>query len=636
MSARARGNPLFVEEIVRLLVDRGSLESQAGRWVATEQIAVDELPPSIDALLASRLDRLDRGERGALEAAAVCGETFWSGAVAEMSPGEDAKELGAALESLVSRGLTTPERSSFPGEVAFRFAHGLVRDAAYNGARKRRRAELHERFATWIGAHTEGRAGEHHETTGFHLERAYRYLTELAPANKHARLLGQQAGEQLGLAGRSALSRDASDTAADLFSRAVSVLEAGDPARPALQLGRGEALIAGGEYEDAAGVLEGVLQDADRVGLDDVVGRARLQRAWAALYLDRDSLERVRDELTDVRGALAERGDEAGLAESWIVAGWIEIGRGNSRASLEALAMALQHAKRSDDERLEARIRGGRCGSLMHGHGSRETTLREVNETLRWARQHGPRHILELSNLCQLAVLEAMGEHFDQARQRYREALATADELGVDYWRAIVHSMAAEVELLADDLAAAEREAATWFSLVETSDPLDASTSAAWLAEVRARLGLVDEAEQLLDFAELHGAGDDLDVQIRRRVTKAKVLAARGDATAAVCVARKAVAMAKKTDWLELRGDALSALSNAHRSNRELVAARQAASEALSEYTAKGDLASTRRVRHVLQSLSYGSRDLRGSAQRSVRLNLAGGAGDPDRRRRRP
>ena len=114
VTACARGNPLFVEEIVRLLVDRGSLESHAGRWVATEQIAVDELPPSIDALLASRLDCLDRGERGALEAAAVCGETFWSGAVAEMSPGEDAKELGAALESLVSRGLTTPERSSFP------------------------------------------------------------------------------------------------------------------------------------------------------------------------------------------------------------------------------------------------------------------------------------------------------------------------------------------------------------------------------------------------------------------------------------------------------------------------------------------------------------------------------------------
>ncbi|MBA2360076.1 MAG: AAA family ATPase, partial [Actinobacteria bacterium] len=168
----AEGNPLFVEQMLALAAD-------APR---------DAIPPSIQALLAARLDRLVPNERAVLERAAVIGREFTAGAVASLSGDEP---TASTLLSLVRRDLIQPDRSSIPGDDGFRFRHILIRDAAYLGLAKESRAGLHERYADWL----ERSAADLDEIVGYHLEQAFRYRQELGTADAE---LARRAGEQLG------------------------------------------------------------------------------------------------------------------------------------------------------------------------------------------------------------------------------------------------------------------------------------------------------------------------------------------------------------------------------------------------------------------------------------------------------
>src|SRR5881296_1787760 len=153
--ATSEGNPLFVGELVRMLVHDGALKREGDRWVAGVELAALEMPPTIQALLAARIERLRPEERTVLERAAVIGRQFSRAAVAHLLPGEVAN-LDARLESLRRSELIEPDAGWFLGEPALRFHHVLIRDAAYRRLLKNTRAELHGRFAEWV----EGRVGE--------------------------------------------------------------------------------------------------------------------------------------------------------------------------------------------------------------------------------------------------------------------------------------------------------------------------------------------------------------------------------------------------------------------------------------------------------------------------------------------
>src|SRR5207244_3585839 len=161
IAAAAEGNPLFVEQMAAMAAEEGVGEALA-------------VPPSIQALLAARLDRLDAAERAVIERAAVVGRGFWLGAVRDLAPPELRESVGAHLMALVRKELIRPDVSRFDREDAFRFKHVLIRDAAYDGMPKELRAELHERFAGWLEEHTAGHATELEEIVGYHLEQAYR------------------------------------------------------------------------------------------------------------------------------------------------------------------------------------------------------------------------------------------------------------------------------------------------------------------------------------------------------------------------------------------------------------------------------------------------------------------------------
>src|SRR5262249_19270196 len=178
----AGGNPLFISEMLAMAAEDAHVE----------------VPPTLTALLAARLDQLDVAERRVLERGSVEGELFHRGGVQALAP--DEREVTLRLAALVPRRLVRPDRAQVAGDDGYRFRHLLVRDGAYDALPKAVRADLHARFADWLDEH--GRSlVERDELVGYHLEQAAGYLGELA--QPHAEI-AERAALHLAAAGRRA------------------------------------------------------------------------------------------------------------------------------------------------------------------------------------------------------------------------------------------------------------------------------------------------------------------------------------------------------------------------------------------------------------------------------------------------
>ncbi len=219
----ADGFPLFVEELVAMLIEVGALRRENGRWVASDLSRIST-PGTIHALLAARLDRLSPEERALLERGSVEGQVFHRGAVVHLSPEAERSSVEDRLSELTLKELIQPESAVFAGEDAFRFHHLLLRDVAYESIRKEERAALHERFTAWLEAQAGERASEYDEILGYHLEQACHYHAELRADGAADGELAVRAAERLGSAGLRAQARGDWSAAASLLSRAVGLL----------------------------------------------------------------------------------------------------------------------------------------------------------------------------------------------------------------------------------------------------------------------------------------------------------------------------------------------------------------------------------------------------------------------------
>src|SRR6266540_108201 len=289
----AEGNPLFLEELLAALVEEGRLRREDGRWVAAADLAALGIPPSIQALLTARLDRLDDADRAILERASVVGQAFELSAVLELSPPERRHEVPGRLGALARRELLRQVPSRLAGDEGFQFRHQLLRDAAYDSIPKQTRAELHERFASWLERTAGPRLREVEEILGYHLERAWRYRVELGTVEERDRRLAEAAAERLGAAGRRALARGDLPAAANLLERAIGLLADGDPARPALMVELADVLVSTGEFARADGAVAALaaLAAGDaRLAAHASIVRLRIQVA-VATDLDGDALQ---------------------------------------------------------------------------------------------------------------------------------------------------------------------------------------------------------------------------------------------------------------------------------------------------------------------------------------------------------
>ena len=322
IEAAAQGNPLFLEQLLAMLIENGLLRRDDGRWVAAAELAELSAPPAIQALLAARLDRLGAEERLLIEAASVEGEAFHMGGLRELLPQEFHARLGANLRALVRKELVRPDRAAIAGGEAFRFRHILVRDAAYQSLPKGTRAELHERFASWLERASGDAAGELEEILGYHLEQAYRSREALGPIDEDGRELARKAADRLARAGKRALGRSDMPAAANLLGRAVELLPTAARERLELVPELGRALISVGELARADALLGETVDIAAAAGESRVELRAALERAYLRTNIDPEGRIEESAHVAERAIPVFERvGDELGLARAlWVLA----------------------------------------------------------------------------------------------------------------------------------------------------------------------------------------------------------------------------------------------------------------------------------------------------------------------------
>ena len=268
---RAGGNPLYAEEFVRLLADRGELEAGA------------EVPESVQALIAARLDTLSSERKGLLQDAAVLGKVFWAGALAEMGEREP-REVEFALHELARKELVRPARtSSMDGEVEYGFWHLLVRDVCYAQIPRAARVARHQAVAAWI----ENKAGERAEDLADVLAHHYLQALELTEAvgdAEQAAELAWHARRFLALAGERALGLDTAQAEARL-ARALELTPPEDPERADFLVRWAEAVFQGGRPRDVADALDEAIPSLRDRRWTDAAARGLQLRSLVALRL---------------------------------------------------------------------------------------------------------------------------------------------------------------------------------------------------------------------------------------------------------------------------------------------------------------------------------------------------------------
>jgi class 3 adenylate cyclase len=591
--ATSEGNPLFLAELVRMLVQDGTLRREGDRWVTTVAVSELDMPPTLQVLLAARIERLRPEERSVLERAAVVGRHFSRSAVAHLLAA-GAPDVDAPLEALRRSELIEPDSGWFLGEPALRFHHALIRDAAYRRILKQTRAELHERLADWVAARS-GDAGEHEETIGFHLEHAHRNRLELGPLDAHGRSLGERAARHLGAAGRRALARDDVALAASLLGRAVARLDREDPARADLALDWCEALLSAGEVSAASHAVGELARFA---------GASERLRAWHACFAgqlaaltDPRSLRDTADAVAAAADALAAAGDAAGEAKAHSVRAGALARLGAIGACEAALDLALAAARRARDRRRANAVLAGAPVAALWGPSPVTQASGRCLDVVRVLRiTQGAPAVEAVALRCQ-AVLEALRGRGDAARRMIASSRSTVEELGIAQQLLETDVFAGLIELLEGHPTSAERPLrGAYEGLRERGLRIDAARAAALLGRALLGQDRAAEAEALSHESEAL-AGDDLKAAIAWRGVRAEALARRGEHGPAVELARAAVALASATDALLDHADARVALAAALRAAGALAEADAEQARAIELWEAKGATMLSKRAR---------------------------------------
>ncbi|HMC37883.1 MAG TPA: adenylate/guanylate cyclase domain-containing protein, partial [Actinomycetota bacterium] len=557
LAEAGEGNPLFIEELFRMLVDDGRLQRSNGSWSVAGDLASLEIPPTIHALLIARLDRLDQEERAVIERASVIGRRFGWGAVTELSPDEQRPKVGGLLQSLSRKELIRPDRSDLGEEDSFRFAHILVRDAAYGTLPKTVRAELHERFADWIQTRTRDRAGEYEEVVGYHLEQAYRSLSELGPSNERTRALGQRAAGPLASAGRRAFARGDMPAAVNLLTRAAGLTEPGDKTHLDLLPDLAFALLETGDLDRMRQVVSETTAAAGGSGDLALQAEALLQGLWVRVFTDPEGwAEEAFRQATDAITIFERHHDERGLARGWSLLGLVYLFACQFGTSEEAWGNAAGHAHEAGNQREELEYLSWIPLVVWGGPRPVDEGIARCESVLEKAA--GDRKAMSTALFVQ-AKLHAMAGRFDEARDLIGRARAILEEVALPVWLSgPLTQMSGWVDMLAGDPARAERDLrAGAEKLREIGEFSWLSTVAGILAEAVYAQGRYDDVEPFLQMTEETAGSEDAYSQSLLRSVRAKVLARSGKNDEARQLAESAVAILEPTDFLFMKAFAL-------------------------------------------------------------------------------
>ena len=532
----AEGNPLFVEEMLAMLIDDGLLERRNGGWAATGDLGDVAVPPTIQALLGARLDRLPPDERAVIERAAIEGKVFHRGSVAELAPTGLQAQVMHHLQALVRKELVRPDRSELVGEDAFRFRHLLIRDAAYEGMPKALRAELHERFTDWLERMTSGREAEYEEILGYHLEQAFRYRAELAPVDESALSLARKAAERLISAGGRARIRGDSPAVINLLDRATALPGIEASTRAAVLADLGDALRER-EPDRAPGVLLEAIACAQDAR--DVVAEARAKVRLAELSVQSGELmDRGREAILESISVFENAGDDRGLAEAWQLLGQFSVWMGNVADGEVALQRAFEYATATRDEVTRGEALIWLAFSTLWG----PAPLDEVLPRIEWiVAEAGENHAALGCALATAGTLYALGGRLAEGRATFERGIALIEDLGQAVTAGSLAMSITRAELAVGDPVRAESGMRKSVATLEAlGDQAFLSTVLGVLAIALIEQGRHDEAEEHADRALELAAADDIVSQGYARAAKAEVLASRGDFEDAIRMAHDA------------------------------------------------------------------------------------------------
>jgi class 3 adenylate cyclase/tetratricopeptide (TPR) repeat protein len=585
---RAAGNPLFVEQMLALARE----EQPAGELT---------VPPTIQALLAARIDRLTQAERTIVERAAVEGRHFHRRAVSALAPQALRDEVTSLLLALVRKDLIAPAPSLFPGDDGFRFSHLLVRDAAYDATPKQLRADLHERYAGWLAG-----IAENDEILGYHLEQACQYRAQLGMGTRPD--LADRAAGRLAAAGRRALERGDARAAINLLARAHALFVAETAAKADVLLDLGEARNLGGDLAGADEAFSTVIELTATAGDGPREYRARIERE---LVRNKTQPEGSSERLSELVGAAVpvfeDARDDTALAVAMLAKAIVQWMACRYGAATELLEQALVHAERAGAERIAVELTRKIANAMTGGSMPVPDALRRC-EALAERFRDNP--LAQAPIGLSIGLLEAYRGRFDRARRLCAVSEAQYAELGYRLEQAQAAAWSGKVEACAGSLPAAERKlreaCATFTDMGERSH---FSSRAAELAEVLSAQGQDDEAERFTHLSEEATSSDDVEAQALWRAVRAKVLARRGEPTAAERLAREADALARTSDDLELQGDTLAALSEVLRRAGRPEDAAAALRAALERYERRGIVMLAEPVRTRLAELDSRAED---------------------------
>jgi class 3 adenylate cyclase/tetratricopeptide (TPR) repeat protein len=549
----AEGNPLYVEQMLSMLVDSGAVNEDGSPVVKADADIV--VPPTIHALLEARLDNLERTERAAAEPASVIGMEFMLSAVKSLAPQQIREKVGDQLQMLTRKHFIHPSANQ-EDDPRFRFDHHLVRDTVYNGLLKRARATMHVEFVKWADqVNAESDRGQEFEAIlGYHLEQAYKYLGELGPIDEAGAAIGLDGARRLASAGRRAFARGDMHAAASLLRRATRLFQPLDGGRVELLPVLAESLIGLGDFSDSKIVLDEACALAGQIGNRRATAASQLVQMQLGLFLGKGGTEGEQD-VPDPRELIAQLESEQAndeLATAWRmivmqygIAGRYELAR-------EAAERSVAHARLAGNDRTVARIANSIADLALLGPTPVAQAIaaceRLVDDGLSDRQVEG-------RVLCKLAQLRAMKCELDAARELYRRGRKMLRDFGPSAFASATAIDQALVELCGGDLELAARELRLDLAFLESrGEKYYRSTMTSVLARILRELGKDRDALQLLEVAETAS-------QAYWRATKAPILANAGDLASAEILARAAVDLLHTSEALNLRADALLALA---------------------------------------------------------------------------
>ena len=560
IAAAAGGNPLFLEQLAAHVLERRP-EGQ--------------LPTTIESVLASRLEALDPDERTTLEHAAAVGIEFDRAALVELA----GAPVDEPLLGLLRRGMLRATRE----RDRLRFHHALVRDTAYAGIPRRRRATTHEALAVWL----ERQPTAPLELVGWHLERAHSDRAAVDRDDVALPALALRAGHALSSSGISAWKRADSPAAVDLLGRGVALLPRADRDRLTALCELGLATRFGG---GGTAPFRDAIADAEAAGDREVELRARLELAMAE---NADAAEVVA--LADAAlPVFVGSGNDRAAGRALLLRGAVLGGvRGRNREWFECAEQAAEHYRRAGWP--SAWCFGAIAAALVHGPTPVTEGIARC-EAMLAETESGTLGRAEVTIF--LAALMAMRADLDAARRSLEEAEETLEDLGLS--RTVARDAAgirATVDLLAGEPdAAAEALSRSCAELDRLGDTTWAATRRASLASVFVSLGRREAAVELARRSAAEAAPDDLPTQYLWRAALARAIATERPAEAEDLL-REATELVGTTDALNQQAEIELAAAEVEELAGRHESAGRRVRRAVRLLEQKGNLAGARQAR---------------------------------------